>query len=255
MTVLTFSVRSTKLTILSSIISLACIQNAKASSATATLDVPLNKIATVTGERQIVINDGDILQKTGAGRLDIAYNQGQSNSPTPTEQDGLSGIVALKEGEIRIGDNNALGNNHKFNSGYVSASDNYLLMSSYTTLSASADISGLAVPIKIDSSAVNVFNFDSNGHSLALGAIAATIPNNAKEMGINLKNLAGGSMSTIKLNGAYTMSSNTDMMYVRPLVNLETSSAANLAPHVELNSGSKMTVTASFDLPYLVVTN
>lgn len=129
-----------------------------------------NYNATISSANKVSINDGDILQKTGAGNLFIVANQGQSTND-PSKQDGISGIVALKEGVLCIGHNNALGNGFKYNNsnGTAIASKNYLCMSTNTTLSTISDISSLSVPIHIVSGATVVI--DASFHNLTLAAI------------------------------------------------------------------------------------
>lgn len=182
--------------LLSSIISATLLNDVSAGNIhnKATLDISDDNIAEIVDAHQLIINDGDTLEKTGTGVLLISEDQGQLST---NEQDGLSGIISLLAGEIRIGHDNALGNGLKWdgNSAIESALQNYLLMSDQTVLSANANITQPTMPIHLNNSTQNVSITISAGTStLKLGSISST--DNSHEQTITFTN---GYIQTIPL--------------------------------------------------------
>lgn len=202
---------------------------------------------TIDTPNYLIAGDGDIVQKNGSGTLYISAQQGQTPQHS---QNGMSGILYIKEGTVKINHKDAFGNGLKSNApnSTINASNNYLLMSSLTTLLTETTIDGLSVPIKIDNSnsSCNVL-IQFNNCDLTLANISN---NNNTSNTIQIRFSAqSGSAHTLTLGGTYTKGTDNDKMIVMSPTTVSASTTLQFAPNLDVADTTVLRIKGTLTLP------
>lgn len=194
---------------------------------TVIVDVADDQIATASAGNVVVAN-GDILQKTGDGALLMSGDH--------TGAGKVQGQIEVIGGVLQYNLANTI--------------DVELQNSTKLDVLAAAVLAG---SINLTHNVAGSFTIDCNSNAVTLPAISAVCAGPAAAT-LTLANTGGTTTFDDLTLGAYTKShTSDDKMIVAPWLNVIAPAADNLAQNLDMQSGSKLSITADMILPKISV--